>query len=89
MDNMENYSRERAVHKSSTWLLVLGWVSAVISLVRFPFIFGVLGVIMGILTTKNGSRAGLPLIMASMAFMAAGLFFSGVIFNYLGHFFGF
>lgn len=86
MSNNEFVGTER---KSSAFLLVVGWISAFISLVRFPFIFGVLGVVMGILATKNGSRGGLPLIMASMALMAAGLFFNNVIFNYLRHFMGF
>ena len=89
MANMGNYNSERAENKSSAFILVIGWISAVVSLVRYPFIFGVLGVVMGILATKNGSKAGLPLIMASMAFMAAGLIFNAVIFNYLRHFLGF
>lgn len=89
MDNMGNNSNVSVEKKSSAFLLVLGWISAVASLVRLPFIFGVIGVIMGIIATKNGSKAGLPLIMASMAFMAAGLIFNAVIFNYLRHFLGF
>ena len=89
MDNMENNSNVRAERKSGTFMIVLGWISAVASLIRYPFIFGVFGVIMGIMATKKGSRAGLPLIMASMAFMAAGLIFNAVIFNYLKHFLGF
>ena len=51
-------------------------------------IFGVLGVIMGILATKKNSKGGLPLIMASMALMAAGLIFNEIAFNYLKHFLG-
>jgi hypothetical protein len=74
--------------KSSTFLLVIGWISAIISLIKFPFIFGVLGVIMGILATKNGSKGGLPLIMASMILMAAGLFLNNIIFGYLRHLIG-
>ena len=69
--------------KSSGFILVIGWVSAIISLIKFPFIFGVLGVIMGILATKRGSKGGLPLIMASMILMAAGLFFNNIIFSNL------
>ncbi|NJD02401.1 MAG: hypothetical protein FIA99_07365 [Ruminiclostridium sp.] len=86
---MENSGRVSVKKKSSTFLLVLGWIAAVASLVRYPFIFGVFGVIMGIIATKNESRAGLPLIMASMALMAIGLIFNAVIFNYLTHFLGF
>ena len=89
MDNMGNSRNVTVEKKSSTLLLVLGWISAIASLVRYPFIFGVFAVIMGIVATKNGSRAGLALIMASMLLMAAGLIFSAVIFNYLKHFLGF
>ena len=89
MDNMGNNGNVSAEKKSSTFQLILGWIAAFASLVRYPFIFGVFGVIMGIMATKNGSRAGLPLIMASMALMAAGLIFNEVIFNYLKHFLGF
>jgi hypothetical protein len=89
MDHMNNTIGTHAVRKSSVFVLVIGWISAIISLFRVPVIFGVLGVIMGILATKNGSRAGLALIMASIALMAVGLIFSGVFYNYLSHFLGF
>ena len=88
MDNIGNGANVTIKRKSSTLLLVLGWIAAFASLIRYPFIFGVFAVIMGIIATKNGSKAGLPLIMASMIFMAAGLIFNAVIFNYLTHFLG-
>lgn len=88
MDNIGNKGNVAVKRKSSTFLLILGWVAAFASLIRYPFIFGVFAVIMGIVATKNGSRAGLPLIMASMILMAAGLLFSAVIYNYLTHFLG-
>lgn len=78
----------RAEHKSNVFFLIIGWISAIVSLVRLPMLFGVLGVIMGILSTKNGSRAGLSLIITSIALMAIGLIFNGVIYNYLRHFIG-
>lgn len=68
--------------------LTIGWISAILSLFIYPFIFGVLGVIMGILATKGGSRAGLPVIIASIVFMGIGLLFSGVILNYTRHYIG-
>ncbi len=73
---------------SSTIFIVLGWISAILSLLAYPFIFGVVGVIMGILATKNGSRAGLPLIVASIIFMSVGLIYSSVIMNYVRHYLG-
>ncbi len=89
MVNMGNYGSEAAERRGSPFLLAIGWISALISLIRWPFIFGVLGVVMGILATKNGSKGGLPLIIGSMALMAVGLIFNAVIFNYLKHWLGF
>jgi len=68
-----------------TPLLVLGWISALASIVAYPYIFGVIAVTTGILSGKSGSRAGLWLIMAGIAFMAVGLIFSEIFYNYLKH----
>ncbi|MCR4435023.1 MAG: hypothetical protein QHH06_06545 [Clostridiales bacterium] len=68
--------------------LAIGWISAILSLFIYPPIFGVLGVIMGILSTKGGSRAGLAVIVASIVLMGIGLIYSGVLLNYLRHFMG-
>lgn len=69
-------------------LVTIGIISAIVSLFAYPFIFGVVGVIMGILSTKNGSRAGLFLIVLSIILMGIGLIFSGVIMNYARHYLG-
>lgn len=69
-------------------LLTIGWISAILSLFLYPFIFGVAGVIMGILATKNRSKAGVPLIVSSILLMGIGLIFSGVILNYTRHYLG-
>lgn len=83
-DNMSDYNKDTVLVKDkSRFFLVAGWISAVVSLFAYPFIFGVLGVVMGILAAKRGSKGGLPLIIASMALMAVGLIFSGVILNNL------
>lgn len=88
MEFMNNTSGTRTEARGSMVFLIIGWISAIISLVRYPFIFGVLGVIMGILATKRGSRVGLGLIMTSIILMAIGLIFGGVFFNYLSHYLG-
>jgi LytS/YehU family sensor histidine kinase len=87
-DIMERINARGIGAKSSIALLVIGWISAVLSLFAYPFIFGVVGVIMGILATKNGSKAGLPLIVSSIILMGIGLMFSGVIMNYTRHYLG-
>ena len=79
----QNGSISKSKGRTNGFCLVIGWIAAVIFVVRYPFIFGVVGVIMGIVVSKNGSRAGLPLIVASIVLMAAGLIFSDVIYNYL------
>ncbi|NLP12903.1 MAG: hypothetical protein GX383_00110 [Clostridium sp.] len=85
---MERIKEHGIGSKSSVALLVLGWISAILSLFVYPFIFGVVGVIMGILATKNGRRTGLPLIVSSIILMGIGLMFSGVIMNYTRHYLG-
>lgn len=91
MNEFDNNSRDReevATVGSSALLLVIGWVSAVLSLIAYPFIFGVVGVIMGVLSTKNQSRAGLYLIIFSIIFMGIGLIYGGVFMNYIRHYMG-
>jgi MFS family permease len=80
--------RQKAMRRSSVLFAAIGWISAILSLFMYPFVFGVLGVIMGILATKGGSKAGLPVIVASILLMAIGLIFSGVIMNYTRHYLG-
>jgi hypothetical protein len=74
--------------RGTGFLVVIGVISAIASLFAYPFIFGVVGVIMGILSTKNGSRAGLFVIVSSIILMGIGLIFSGVIMNYARHYMG-
>lgn len=74
--------------KGTGFLVTIGIISAIASLFAYPFIFGVVGVIMGILSTKGGSRAGLFVIVASLILMGIGLIFSGVIMNYSRHYLG-
>ncbi len=87
INNMEERQHVENETKSRMFLIV-GWISAVISLFAYPFIFGVAGVTMGILATKRGNRSGLYLIISSIVLMGIGLIFSGVIMNYTKHFLG-
>lgn len=66
----------------------IGWIFAILSLFKYPFVFGVMGVVMGIIATKGQSRIGLPVIVASIILMGIGLIFSGVIMNYTSHYLG-
>ena len=87
MQDTDN-TRGAAVSRSGGLFISIGWICAIISLFGYPFIFGVIGVIMGILATKQGSRAGLAVIVGSIALMGIGLIFSGTIVNYTRHFLG-
>ena len=81
----QNGSISRTRGKASGLYLVLGWIAAIASLIRYPFIFGVVAVVLGVLVSKNGKRAGMYLIVASIILMAVGLIFSDVFYNYLKH----
>ena len=87
MQGMNN-SGQTAVKRYTGIILTVGWISAILSIVFYPFAFGVLGVIMGIVATKGGSRAGLSVIVASIILMAIGLIFGPVLNNYLMHYLG-
>ena len=88
MDEINN-SGEVSVKKGSGKLLTVGWISAVIAIFYYPFVFGVIGVVTGILATKRGSRGGLALIVGSLVTITVGLLFGGVLSNYLTHYMGF
>lgn len=90
MEEMNNTSdRQNASEKRNTLLIVIGWIMAILSLFVYPyFAFGLAGVIMGILATKNGSRTGLPVIVANIILMAIGLIAGGVIMNNIRHLIG-
>lgn len=68
--------------KGTVIRIIAGWVCALLSLFIMPYAFGVIGVIMGIMASKNGSRHGLPIIMASVILMGIGLMFSEAILDY-------
>lgn len=87
MENRENI-KSRSISRSSGLFIAIGWISAIISIFGYPFIFGVVGVIMGILATKQGSKAGLGLIVGSIVLMGIGLVFSATIMNYTKHYLG-
>ncbi|HHX17427.1 MAG TPA: hypothetical protein GX727_01040 [Clostridium sp.] len=79
---MENINNQKTTTTSTIILVTIGLIFALISLWGYSFIFGVIGVIMGILATKNGSKAGLAVIITNMIFMGIGLMFSEKIVDY-------
>lgn len=81
MENMNNQVSLASAKKSGMLPLAAGYIAAVLSLVLYPFIFGVAGILLGIIASKNGSRSGLSLIVASVALMAAGMLFGVELFN--------
>lgn len=86
--NETNSSSHAVEAKGSSLLIGIGGICAILSLFAYPFIFGVIGVISGILAVKKGSRMGATLIIASMILMGIGLLYGGVIMNYTRHYFG-
>ncbi len=75
MNNIQNIlglSASESIRK--VLLLMAGWVSAVLALFIYPFVFGMLGVICGILATKNSrSRIGIYLVVSAIDLMGVGL----------------
>ncbi len=90
MDEFNNTGNQLSSleRQGNALFIIFGWISAVISLFAYPFIFGVIGVILGILSSRNGSRAGLFLIAGSIILMGLGLAFSGVMTNYTRQYLG-
>jgi len=76
MNNVQEISKQNESYRRGV-LLLAGWVSAVMSLFLYPFVFGMLAVISGILATKNNkSRIGVYLVVFSILLMGIGLAFS-------------
>ena len=85
MDNVQEISHQNVNLKKGI-LLLAGWVSAVLSLFIYPFVFGMVGVVSGILATKNNkSRIGVYLVVSSIALMGIGLVFSTNILAWVYH----
>lgn len=79
MDNVHELSNRYESLRRGLFL-VLGGISAFLSMFFYPFVFGMLGVISGILATKNNkSRIGVFLVMSSIVLMGIGLAFSNKI----------
>lgn len=75
MDNVQEISSSESIKRAA--YLSMGWLSAVLSLFFYPFVFGMIGVISGILATKNNkSRLGVYLVVTSIILMGLGLAFS-------------
>lgn len=79
MDNVQGISNHYEGLKRAAFLF-MGWLSAILSLFFYPFVFGMIGVISGILATKNNkSRIGVLLVVSSIVMMGFGLAFSKVM----------
>lgn len=86
--NKKYYGARTEKIRSALPYLVLGWISAVVSLFVYSFVFGILGVAMGIISTKKENRAGTTLIVGSIIMMTIGLIYGGVLVTYLRLFLG-
>ncbi|MDO8685449.1 MAG: hypothetical protein Q7J78_02130 [Clostridiales bacterium] len=69
-------------------LIAIGFIMALLSLFAYPLIFGIIGIMLGIIAAKRGKKAGLFVVVANMILMGTGIFFSGVILNNLRHVLG-
>ncbi|HHV95308.1 MAG TPA: hypothetical protein GXX37_02345 [Clostridiaceae bacterium] len=80
---MEDNIEETISTGGSGLYLAIGWIAAIMSLAAYPFVFGVVGIIMGVLASKNQSKGGLPLIFGSIILMGIGLMFGHIIMDYI------
>lgn len=63
-----------------TALLVIGWISAIVSLLVVPILFGVVGLIFGYLARSRGRKeASTVLMIASVAAALLGTIFGAII----------
>ncbi|MGE5613943.1 MAG: hypothetical protein ACM3XR_06005 [Bacillota bacterium] len=70
--------------KRNMFYLAAGWTAVIISLARYPFIFGVAAVAAAVMAGKNGSgRAGVILVISSIVCTGIGLIFSNDFYNFL------
>ncbi|HOQ06348.1 MAG TPA: hypothetical protein PK127_02705 [Clostridiales bacterium] len=90
MDDMVRAGKQgRTLPKAGMMMCTAaGWAAALASLVSYPYVFGAAAIILGIRISKGGSRAGLPLVAASILLMAAGLIFSDMLHEYLKNIIG-
>mgnify|MGYP000551072296 FL=1 len=72
----------KRIFKGSLFLIILGWLSAGISLFIKPVFFGILGIAMGSILLKKTSK-GLNIIVASIAFSIAGYFLHRILSSFL------
>lgn len=70
--------------KKSMFYLVAGWTAVIISLARYPFIFGVAAVAAAVMAGKNGNgRAGVILVISGIVCTGIGLVFGNDFYNFL------
>lgn len=63
---------------------IIGIICAVISLAFFPIIFGPVGIILGAISSKKGSKTlGLVTIILSAVFMVIGFIIGAAVYLYL------
>jgi hypothetical protein len=86
---MTRPAAKNTANKTNIYYLSAGWTAALVSLARYPFIFGVAAVAAGVMAGKNGSgKAGIILILSSIICMGLGLIFSNALYDYLRFAFG-
>ena len=74
--------------KGANLFITLGWLFAIIALFFLPPLFGVLGIIMGIIANKKGHRGGIAIIAASILMYAVGNFTWSILSIFLRMFLG-
>ncbi|MGI6667993.1 MAG: hypothetical protein ACOX4M_00590 [Acetivibrionales bacterium] len=74
----------RPAVKKNIIYLAAGWMAVILSLVKYPFVFGAAAVAAAVMAGKNSSgRAAVILVISSIVCTGIGLIFSNDFYNYL------
>lgn len=77
--NQESSAKQGNNTTASTLLLVFGWISAVLSLLFIPVVFGIIGIVLGFFERKYHKNAGNILIIVSIVLMIVGIVFGMIM----------
>ncbi|WHH57382.1 hypothetical protein [Petroclostridium sp. X23] len=85
IDNDQNF--DRIEHNGGRTYIILGYVFAALSLIFQPIVFGILGVIMGVVANRKGSKGTLVIIL-SVVLALSGMIINALIMAFFKTFLG-
>lgn len=71
------------VIRSARWYIGIGWIFAITALFFLPLLFGILGIIMGVIANRKGHRGGTIVIVANILMMVIGVLTGAILSTFL------